>query len=103
MACMCYYYRCLPRGLVTLQEWLTEDVPSDWWVQDGVSCSFGWTSTVENTQFEDHDFIHTRTFNFDSSPEFVLLAKFHHLNTANYSWLNIHLLGSWSWEESSGL
>ena len=39
---MCYYYRCLPRGLVTLQEWLTEDVPSDWWVhvQDGVSCSF---------------------------------------------------------------
>ncbi|KAL9951287.1 hypothetical protein ACROYT_G043925 [Oculina patagonica] len=28
-----YKDRCLPRGLVFLQEWLTEDVPSDWLTQ----------------------------------------------------------------------
>ena len=26
------YCRCLPSSLVFLQEWLTEDVPSNWWV-----------------------------------------------------------------------
>ena len=58
-------YRCLPRGLVTLQEWLTEDVPSDWWVQDGVSCSFLFSSRTSRRLAGHNLGMILRTFYFD--------------------------------------
>ncbi|XP_020629709.1 uncharacterized protein LOC110066802 [Orbicella faveolata] len=42
-----YQDRCLPRGLVTLQEWLTEDVPSDWPAQLTAKHSFVFLEHVQ--------------------------------------------------------
>ena len=67
-------YRCLPRGLVTLQEWLTEDVPSDWWVQHGVSCSFLFSSRMSRRLAGHNLGMILRTFTLTSV--FVSFANF---------------------------
>jgi len=40
MVAYMYNYRCLPSSLVALQDWLTEDVPRDWWVRHGIFVHF---------------------------------------------------------------
>lgn len=73
-------YRCLPRGLVTLQEWLTEDVPSDWWVPDGVYYHFFLINDVNTwlNQYEEEHTIQGSLFYvpLTLTPVFVSFANF---------------------------